>query len=543
MFANLSLKSKLIGSFCLIAVVLMVVAWLGVSNVTKDQTSLADIGGRLMPSADAITDCAQNITQVRMVYRQIMDPSLSKSRQQEYPALMDKAWKQIETDFQTYTSLKHSDAAMAAFNDFKASFDVWKRDFSQFDAKARAYIASNDPKTCSELLQQMHETLEGEMLKSARDAVNELEAMLLVTTNNVAEELKSANSRATTAKTVASVMGIAGVLAAFGFGIFLSLNISRRLNKIVTEAGEGAAQIASAASQVSSAAQGVAQGSQENAASLEESSGSLEELSAMTKQNADNAKSAATLANEAKNMMAKSAEGAAQMDAAMKDIKAASDQTSKIVKTIDEIAFQTNLLALNAAVEAARAGEAGKGFAVVAEEVRNLAMRAAEAAKNTGTLIEENGIRVAGGVQIIDGLKSALGQTVSAADKVTGLANEVASASDEQSHGIDQLNTAVAEMNQVTQQNAANAEEAASASEEASGQAESLLELIRDLTTVVNGRSDTHVASYSRPNPVRNNATRPESIIAAKKKSALTGKAKINPAKVIPMNDDELNSF
>jgi methyl-accepting chemotaxis protein len=516
MFAKMSLKLKLLSSFCVVAVILMVVAYLGVSNVSTDQKDLADIGSRLMPSADAIKDCERNITQVRMVYRQIMDPALSKSRQQEYTALMDKAWKAIDEDFQLYTSLKHSDEAMTAFKNFKSAFDAWKKDYGQFDVKARAYINSRDPVESQQLLTQMHDLLEGEMLVTAREAVNRLDEMMEVTQRNTADHLKESNSRATTARMVAIVFGICGVIAALVFGIFLSTNISRRIHSVVVQSAEGAQQIASAATQVSSAAQGVAQGSQEQAAAIEESSSSLEELAAMTRQNSANAKAAAALANDARAMMGKSSQDANSMDAAMKDIKTASDQTSKIVKTIDEIAFQTNLLALNAAVEAARAGEAGKGFAVVAEEVRNLAMRAAEAAKNTGSLIEENVTRVAGGVQIIDSLKTSLSQTVTTAEKVTNLANEVATASEEQSKGIDQLNVAINQMNQVTQQNAANAEEAASASEEAAGQSESLLELVHELTVIVNG-ADSAPVNHAAVLPQKTAVGR----IAATKKAAL----------------------
>ncbi|HEY3296865.1 MAG TPA: methyl-accepting chemotaxis protein [bacterium] len=500
MFANMSLKFKLIGSFCIVAAILSLVAWVGISGVSTTQFYMSDIGGRLMPSSNAITDCSKEMTQVRMLYRQIMDPQLSKERQQEYPAQMDKAWKGIEEDFKLYESLKHGDEATAAFKDFKAKFDAWKQEFAQLDMKARAYIASRNPKESQELLAEMHDLLEGSMLKTARDAVAGLDVLNEITSRDADSAMAVANTAAGRGRVMAILFGISGVLISLAFGIFLSLNITRKLNRIVTESAEGASQIASAASQVSSAAQGVAQGSQEQAAAIEESSSSLEELASMTKQNADNAKSAASLAGETKSMMSKSAEGANAMDQAMKDIKSASDQTSKIVKTIDEIAFQTNLLALNAAVEAARAGEAGKGFAVVAEEVRNLAMRAAEAAKNTGSLIEENVNRVNGGVQIVDGLKTTLGQTVAAADKVTNLANEVAAASDEQSKGIEQINVAVTQMNAVTQQNSANAEEAASASEEAAGQAENLSDLVGELMMVVNGRDKSARPSYqSKP--------------------------------------------
>jgi len=167
-----------------------------------------------------------------------------------------------------------------------------------------------------------------------------------------------------------------------------------------------------------------------------------------------------------------------RLSTAINQIKVSTDETAKIVQKIDEIAFQTNLLALNAAVEAARAGDAGKGFAVVAEEVRNLAMRSAEAAKSTAQMIAESMENVENGVALNHEVLAKLGEINGQVQKVSAVMVEVAAASAQQSQGIEQINTAVEQMSQVTEENAANSEESASAAEELSGQAETVRALV-----------------------------------------------------------------
>ena len=179
----------------------------------------------------------------------------------------------------------------------------------------------------------------------------------------------------------------------------------------------------------------------------------------MTRQNASNTAEANNLMTAAKKAIEKANASMSDLTKSMKEIASASEQTAKIIKSIDEVAFQTNLLALNAAVEAARAGEAGAGFAVVADEVRNLAMRATDSAKNTATLIEDIVNKVRGGESLVNVTNEVFSEVTASSTKVVELMGEIAAASQEQSQGIDQVNKAMAEMNQVTQQNAANAEE------------------------------------------------------------------------------------
>jgi methyl-accepting chemotaxis protein len=250
------------------------------------------------------------------------------------------------------------------------------------------------------------------------------------------------------------------------------------IDKALQQVSEATEQVTSASQQISSGSQSLAQGANEQASSLEEVSSSLEEMASMTKQSADNAIQAKSLAGEADQNAKTGTEAMIRMSNTINRIKESSDQTAKIVKTIDEIAMQTNLLALNAAVEAARAGEAGRGFAVVAEEVRNLAQRSAQAAKNTADMISESVKNADDGVKIAGEVSVSFTTIATSANKVNDLIAEIAAASQEQSQGIDQVNGAVAQMDKVTQQNAANSEESASAAEELSSQAEELKTMI-----------------------------------------------------------------
>lgn len=269
---------------------------------------------------------------------------------------------------------------------------------------------------------------------------------------------------------------------------FVSHKLTSQLTRVAEQIWTGAEQVSDASGQVASASQALAQGTTEQAAGLEETSSSLEEMASMTKQNADNAAQAATLATGAQQAADTGAQSMRKMLQAIEEIQKSSDQTAKIIKVIDEIAFQTNLLALNAAVEAARAGEAGKGFAVVAEEVRNLAIRSSEAAEKTTELIEQSVKNAKNGVQISNEVKTALDQIVSGIGKTSALVNEIAAACKEQAQGIEQINSAVSQMDKVTQQNAAGAEESASAAEELASQAESMKQTVDQLQILIHGR-------------------------------------------------------
>ena len=285
------------------------------------------------------------------------------------------------------------------------------------------------------------------------------------------------------------VLGVVAFVAAGGLFLAycMSRSISRPIDRIISEIGGAAQQVASASGQISTSSQQLAEGASEQASAIEETSSSLEEMSSMTKQNANNSTQANQLMKETKETVSRAGQFMGKLSASMREISKASEETSKIIKTIDEIAFQTNLLALNAAVEAARAGEAGAGFAVVADEVRNLAMRAAEAAKNTANLIEGIVKKVREGFDLVGKTEQEFKGVAAGVDKSSDLIGEITAASHEQAQGIEQINKAVLEMDKVVQESAANSEETASSSEEMRAQAAQMKHFVKALSALVDG--------------------------------------------------------
>ncbi|MCP4641925.1 MAG: hypothetical protein GY851_15900 [bacterium] len=356
----------------------------------------------------------------------------------------------------------------------------------------------------------------------------------------------------TRTNTIAVSLTLASIVAGIVLAVVITNMITRPINRVIVELGDGSEQVTNAAGQVSSASQQMAEGASEQASSLEETSASLEEMASMTRQNADNANQANQMSTEASGAAEQGIEAMERMSSAIERIKVSSDETAKIIKTIDEIAFQTNLLALNAAVEAARAGEAGKGFAVVAEEVRNLAQRSADAARSTSELIEESQQNTDNGVRVSTEVGDMLRQISEGIGKVNQLISEVTAASNEQAQGVDQINTAVAQMDRVTQANAASSEEAASASEELSAQAETLNDMVGTLASIVGGSQGAPPAASGRaqhkPAPRAYAPEVPRLTADNPRKRKPAGDAPppeqvARPEEVIPLDDEDLSDF
>ena len=483
MLKNLTIGKKIAFGFAVVLVLTTVLGTVGVLQIRAVDAGLMDLTDVHTPLMGAISeiDAAATGQNLAVCLYSIHKEDL----QLEDFAAMDEA---VDRSLEKAKEVLSSDEELVELG--------WVNTIDTIAAEHDVFV-----KSCRDFIEVIKDTTsDEEKIQSAADAVEDtygplmakIDDFLATNTQEITRVSDGATQAADAGLLWMTITGIAAVVIGTFFAFIIARGIITALKRIIYSLTEGSEQVSSAAGQVSSASQSLAEGATEQAAGLEETSSSLEEMSSMTKQNADNAQQANTLAGEARKAADNGAEAMDRMNTAIQDIQKSSDETAKIIKVIDEIAFQTNLLALNAAVEAARAGEAGKGFAVVAEEVRNLAMRSAEAAKNTSELIEESVKNSKNGVDIATEVGKVLTGIVEGIGKTSDLVGEIDAASQEQAQGIEQVNTAVNQMDKVTQQNAANAEESASASEELSAQAEQMNAIVQELGALVGG---TKVAS------------------------------------------------
>ncbi len=339
------------------------------------------------------------------------------------------------------------------------------------------------------------------------------------------------------------------LIAIVGFlVVWFSGRLSRPIMGVITGLSQHSEQLDAAASAVSGSSQQLAEGTSRQAASMEQTSATLEEITAMTRQNADNAGQAESIVKGSVADMTSAGRSISAITDSMEAISQASENTQRIISAINDIASQTNLLSLNAAVEAARAGEAGQGFAVVAEEVRKLAQKSAESVNNSAAIVEAILERIQGGQSLVAEANTAFARVEKGAHQLETLMGEIAAASDEQRHGLDQINTAVLEIEEIIQQNAANAQELASASQQMKSQSGHLRQFVHRLIRLV-GRVKSAAIAPASPRsrqgqaPKTGASTRPSKPAQSAQKPKKPSTQEVRPDQVLPLEEDDFDDF
>lgn len=509
---------------CCVIAVLVTVAVVRVVEISKISASISDdaLPGVILAGKMKIAQASNMINLSQYVATD------KPERRKQLEEAMAEITRLNSITIQEYEKAVRSDEE-------KRDYEVYKTTRGAFVATRKEFLsyAETNPEKAKEIL----EGPLNEKYKTYLDATDKLVEYNARTGNSQGKKLNSVVRQTTI---LLAISGAVSVLIGIVVSVIGVSSIRRELRKISGILNNNATEVAAASGQVSDSSQKLAEGANSQAAAIEETSASMEQMSSIVQANANNAQSSKELAEETRHTTATNVEyvqqlkgsvsealaSSSDLTGAMEGIKSSSDSISKIIKTIDEIAFQTNILALNAAVEAARAGEAGMGFAVVADEVRNLAKRSADAAKETTTIIEDSIRKGDAGVRINQVVVQKLGdinhksqqvdqglqEILNRVGRVNDAMGQIATASREQSQGIGQVNVALTQMDKITQSNAASAEETASASEELSAQAQELKHAVVDLLRLVEGgkaSASSVVRTSPAPSPMKSASPTP----------------------------------
>jgi methyl-accepting chemotaxis protein-1 (serine sensor receptor) len=508
MFANLTIRTRLIGTMALLGVLIIFIGVKGIFALHTSNNVLKDVYSNSMVSMKAIYEAQIQIDRARLsLDRVAMAPDAANvaetiKRSQDFVDASDKFWK-------SYYSLPFGEGEKALADQVAAQRDALIKDGLQNAVKA---LTSKDKAEIDRLM--LSEVTR--LFRLYTDSSEKLSSYQLKATAAQYEASQAEYQRNFMMAVAAIIVGIilAGVSGTLllravmvplnqAIGHFQAMaqgnlanhieldrkdemgkmmeglqQMQERLSGTVRSVREGSDAIATASSEIAAGNLDLSRRTEQQAASLEETASSLEELTSTVRQNSDNARQANTLASSASDIAVKGGELVTRVIDTMGSITQSSDKIADIIGVIDGIAFQTNILALNAAVEAARAGEQGRGFAVVATEVRNLAQRSAAAAKDIKALITDSVEKVGSGSALVNEAGTTMEEIVTSVRRVTDIISEISSAGREQEVGIEQINTAVAEMDTVTQQNAALVEQAAAASQAMQEQAVKLAEMV-----------------------------------------------------------------
>jgi len=525
-FKNLNAMPRLMSSFGVLLVLTLVISYLAVSNLSKSNDRVDLLYHEDMIGATHANQLTIDVATIRgddlnAMYRS-SDPAAVAAAEKDVAVQLDALKNDLDESDKLFVTKKGIEQ-LALIH--KALPDYERAQTELFSALKAKNIAAADAALASAVQYRA-------VILGASDVARGLK-------NDHAEEQFQTN---TTAYQSARTMTLVAALLSMLLGIIMSIVIARgfsvplghavmvleriadgdltvrsnvdttdevgrmaealnraveKLNSTLQEVAASASSASASSQELAAASEAIASGAQEQAASLEETSASLEEITAAVRQSADNANQASQLAAGSKDTAEQGKEVVSKAITAMAEINSASAKIADIISTIDEIAFQTNLLAVNAAVEAARAGEEGRGFAVVASEVRSLAQRTAVAAKEVKVLIQDSLRKVEAGSGLVNRSGETLEGIVSSVKRVTDIVGEIAAASGEQSTGIEQVNTAMTQMDQVTQSNSAQTEELSATAQSLSEQAAHLMELVSTFTLTQGGRGGRDRQAFS----------------------------------------------
>ncbi len=474
-FSRMKLGTKLIGGFGTVLVLLVVIICISVGQVLVMSGKLDSIATtritqlnffyEIMKEYDAVSRSAQNIALT-------IDENVQKYQEGIYKSNKTALINNINNLESTVTTAKGKETYGKIKEHLAAIWPLYDKSVELGRANRNA---------------EAGDVITVQVLPVQAKLLDRMDGFVKVVQNLSEEEANTARNLSIFGTILVVTLGAGALVVGLLITAYITRNVTRTISRAVSGLSEASDQVATGSAQVASSSQSLAEGTSEQAASLEETASSLEEIKSVTNTNAGNAEQAKVLMGEVRRIVERVSEQVNTMTSAIQEVNRSSEETGKIIKTIDEIAFQTNLLALNAAVEAARAGEAGAGFAVVADEVRNLAMRAAEAARNTSNLIENTITTVRKSRDLTQQTKEAFQENVTIAGKIGAIIDEIAEASKEQANGINQISVAIASVDKVVQASAANAEESASASEEMSAQAQQMKDYVSELEIIVSG--------------------------------------------------------